>query len=37
VFPVLSPLILIGLVIYWLSRKNRRDSAANNRNPTDRF
>jgi hypothetical protein len=37
VFPVLSPLILLGLVIYWLSRKNRRDSAANNRNPTDRF
>src|ERR1019366_140970 len=37
VFPPLSPFILIGLLVYWLSRKNRRNSAANHRNPTDRF
>lgn len=33
-FPVLSPLIPIGLVIYWFSRKIRRNFAANKRHRT---
>ena len=29
-FPVVSPLILVGLIIYWVSKKRKKDPATNN-------
>jgi hypothetical protein len=31
-FPVASPFILLGLVIYWFSKKNDKDRASRNKN-----
>jgi len=30
-FPVVSPFILIGLIIYWVSKKRKKDLAASNK------